>query len=143
MKKIKRLLYRSLDRELTARERKRLQKALSESEPLRSEMAAIRQMRKGIEQSKEPAFSPGFAERITSQLTPISKVNPFTRSFASELMHSFRPIAVSVCLLIALLAAWNMVNAGEFTISGLFGEPEVTVEEAYDPIITLMWEVLQ
>ena len=142
MKKIMRLLYHSLDGELTAKERKRLRKALSGSEALRSEMAAIRQIREGIERSKKTAFSPGFVDRVIEQLKPASKANPFARPFSSELIHFFRPIAVAVCFLIALLAAWNMVTAGEFSISGLFGEPEVTVEEAYDPIITLLWEEL-
>ena len=94
-----------------------------------------------IAASAESSFAPGFADRVMRRLrTDVGHEKIVQYGFGMEMSQTFRPVIAGACVIILLLAVWNLISAGEFSIMGLFGEPEVTVSDAYDPVVVMLWE---
>jgi hypothetical protein len=136
-KKIIELLYRSFDDELSQTERKQLDEALLKSKDLREEKSRIAQMRTAISNSGQLSFKPFFAEKVIRR---IRKAQQAQESFFDSLIYVFRPVVIAVTILLLALMSFNLFNSNHKTVATAFGEPEITLEHALDPTVSLVME---
>jgi hypothetical protein len=92
------LLYRSLDAELSAADRARLDAALKESAELRNERDQLVAIRTGAAAAREGGFGPYFAERVMTHVTSVPQPG-----MLPELLAVFRPVALASVVLLAAL----------------------------------------
>jgi hypothetical protein len=136
-KKIIELLYRSFDDELSQTERKQLDEALLKSKDLREEKSRITQMRTAISNSGQLSFKPFFAEKVIRRIREAQQVQ---ESFFDSLIYVFRPVVIAVTILLLALMSFNLFNSNHKTVATAFGEPEITLEHALDPTVSLVME---
>ncbi|MCU0646280.1 MAG: hypothetical protein MUC94_18735 [bacterium] len=133
-KKIRELLYRSFEDDLTPSEQQRLDRALAESEELRAEKHRIAAMRSMISESSDKTFHPFFAEKVLRQIREQSRP---AESFFDSLIEVFRPVAIAVTILFIVLLSYNLFKSDSKSLASAFAEPEIKLEQALDP--TLAW----
>ncbi len=138
-KKLRDLLYRSLDSELSPEEKKLLEQALSQSKQLKQEKEMISSLRKDIKRSKITSFQPYFADRVMENIRSSKQIDE-SEQFFESLFVFFRPIAITAAVLIIIIAGYNITTTGYFSIEGALGIPEVTVDDVYDPTLALVTE---
>jgi len=136
-KKILDLLYRSFDDELTREEQQRLDKALSNSKELREEKIRIDQMRTVISDSCQESFHPFFAEKVMRQIREAERTQ---ESFFDSLIYVFRPVAIAATILFIVLMSYNLVKSDNISLASAFAVPEITLEHALDPTLSLVME---
>ncbi|NOX85421.1 MAG: hypothetical protein GXO86_05585 [Chlorobi bacterium] len=116
MKKIKEILLKSFDAELTPQERKLLDEALQNSEELRKEKRELEQMR-GMFAGQEASFDTGFADRVMEHLEA-ETVNP---PKTVEMYSVFKRVAfVGIAAIIALLITIYYID-GTLTLDAVLG----------------------
>ena len=137
--KIKELLYRSFDTDLNPEEEEQLGLALRQSEELRIEKDRIAALRANIASGKSQSFEPFFAERVMGKLNDmgIKKEDEF---FFEGLFAFFRPVAIAATILIIMVIGYNISSSGQISLEGALAVPEVTLDEVYDPTLTLAME---
>ena len=138
-KKLQDLLYRSFDSDLNQKEKKILDEALVHSEELREEKEIITSLRNNIERGKTTSFKPFFADRVMEKIQTSKQVDE-NEQFFESLFVIFRPIAVAAVILIIIIAGYNINTTGQFSIEGVFGVQEVTIDDVYDPTLALVTE---
>ena len=136
-KKMRILLYRSFDESLTPEERKRLDEALEKSQALREEKQHIESMRMAAASGGKRAFQPQFAQRVMRRIRQAEVTEiPFFEALIAE----FRPLAIGAAVLVIALLSYNIIRSDRFSLAAAFAEPEITLEEAYDPSLMLTME---
>jgi anti-sigma factor RsiW len=138
-KKLKDLLYRSLDSKLNSDEKQTLEQALSQSEELRQEKEMITSLREDIRRSKATSFNARFADRVMNEINLLNQVSENDQFFES-LFVFFRPIAIAAIVLIIAIAGYNINSTGRFSLEGALGIPEVTVDDVYVPTLAMVLE---
>ena len=134
------LLYRSFDDSLTPDEQKQLDEALSNSKALRDEKNRIVSMRKAVSGSAARSFKPFFAERVMQQIQQSHQNAVKQDPFFESLLAVFRPVAMGAAVMMIILLTYNMIKSDRLSLAGAFAEPEVTLEEAFDPTTMLAME---
>jgi len=134
------LLYRSFDDELTSEEKERLKSALKESNNLHEEQTQITELRQTISSLGQRSFKPFFAERVMHHIEQTRKKKVMEEQFFITLVSEFRPVFIGALLLVIALISFNMIRNDRISLASAFAEPEVSLEEAYDPILTLNLE---
>ncbi len=137
-KKWIKLLYRSFDEPLTAKEQQRLHDALISDEQLKEEKEQISRFRTTVQQANpEGSFSPFFADRVVNRtLASKSAEEPVFEA----LLSLFRPIAVAALIILLILISFNLKNTGDYSVAGALGEQPATLEEIVDPMYTWTME---
>ena len=138
-KKLRDLLYRSFDSDLSPEEKKMLEKALALSDELRREKKMITSLREDIGLSKATSFQPFFADRVMETIHSSERINEKEQFFES-LFIFFRPIAITAAVLIIIIVGYNINTTGQFSLEGALGIPELTVDDVYDPALALVTE---
>ena len=138
-KKLKDLLYRSLDSELNSEEKQTLEKALSQSAELRQEKEMITSLREDIWRCKTTSFNARFADRVMNEISLLNQHSE-NEQFFESLFVFFRPIAIAAVILIMAIAGYNINSTGRFSLEGALGIPEVTVNDVYDPTLAMVLE---
>ena len=138
-KKLKDLLYRSLDSEINSEEKQTLEQALSQSEELRQEKEMITSLRGDIERSKATSFNARFADRVMNEITLLNQHNE-NEQFFESLFLFFRPIAIAAVVLIIAIAGYNINSTSRISLEGALGIPEITVNDVYDPTLAMILE---
>lgn len=134
------LLYRSFDDVLTPEEQKQLEKVLASSKDLREEKKRVVSMRNAVSGSGVQSFKPFFAERVMRRIQQLKPTEKSPDLFFESLMAVFRPIAVGAAVVVIILLSYNMIKSDRLSLAGAFAEPEVSIEEAFDPTVTLAME---
>ena len=137
--KIKTLLYRSFDTELSPEEEEQLSLALRQSEELRIEKERIAALRDNIISGKSQSFEPFFADRVMGKLYDIENKKE-AEFFFEWLFALFRPVAIAATILIIIAIGYNIGSSGQISLEGALAVPEVTLDEVYDPTLTLAME---
>ena len=128
-KKLKRLLYRSFDDRLSERELSRLNKALERSLELREERDRIRKQRELLAQAENPAFAPGFADRVLRRLErPAAEGNGWDLLYTT-LLNLFRRLALAGALALLLLLIYNLQLGDKLSPEEAFFASDTTYEE--------------
>lgn len=109
-RKIPKLLYRSLDAELTEKQRRRLEAELAGSEELGRERDRILAVRKAIAESPGRTFRPGFATRTLVRLRSGRPTTSAADLFFENFKNVFRHIAVVSAVLLVALAAYSLTH---------------------------------
>ncbi len=139
-KDIREILYRSFDESLTPEEDQILQEALEKSKTLREEKESIAIMRQSVSDSAAKSFEPFFAERVMQKIQTSSKIEKGNDPFFESLFNLFRPLALGAAVLTIILLSYNIIKSDRVSLAGAFAEPVVTLEEAFDPALTLALE---
>ena len=138
-KKIKQLLYRSFDQELTPEERSILDNALSNSEALRIEKNKIENMRAKFANISDSHFQPSFVDKVMFRVQK-EKVNTTIgmEEFFDSFLWSFKRFAVGSILIVCLLFLINVLNAGSVTLDSALALPQIDLEKTL--VITDLFE---
>ncbi|MFC1725275.1 hypothetical protein ACFL4T_06585 [candidate division KSB1 bacterium] len=136
-KKLIKLLYRSFDGSLTEDEEKTLSDALQGSEELRSEKEKIMNLRSLVSGASEKEFSPFFTEKIMNKIESAKNGYVKTNHIDRIAEFIFRRLALIGAAAVILLIAYNFIQTGQITVTGLFGIPEITYEEIIEPVFAL------
>ena len=139
-KKIRELLYRSFDESLTPEEDHLLREALKNSKELQKEKERISAMRRSVSGSAAQSFKPFFGDRVMRRIEQSRREGKNPDVFFESFLAVFRPIAVGAAVLVIALISYNMIKSNRISLAGAFAEPEVTLEEAYDPTLTFAME---
>jgi len=132
------LLYRSFDASLGQDEQARLEEALASDPGLRKEKESLERIRSGIVGSAAKSFNPGFAGRV---MAGIHQENKETSERLFESIHLlFRPLAIAASIVIIAMASFNMYKSQSISWESVLVVPEVSIEDAYDPVIALNME---
>jgi len=134
--KILELLYRSFDKELNPNEQHQLEQALADSKELREEKERITNMRKMISDSSEEKFHPFFAEKVMRRI----RAEQTQENFLDSLVHVFRPVAIAATVVLIALMSYNVLKSNDVSVASAFAQPEVTLEHALDPTLSLALE---
>lgn len=137
------LLYHSFDDDLSREEMKLLRSALKKSEELQEEKKRLVELRKSISLCSQDSFRPLFAERVMRKIQQMRKQKTPEEQFFKTLISEFRPVFIGALLLVIALISFNMIRNNRISLASAFAEPEVTLEEAYDPILALSLEAKQ
>lgn len=137
--KILDLLYKSFEVPLTTREQHQLEKALRDSERLRDEKEKIAKLRKSIAADTIDSFKPFFADRVLQRIRAQGEENEY-ELFLDSLIHFFRPIAIAALVLVIILTGYNMVNNNPDTDENGLAVSEISVEDAFDPMMDYIQE---
>lgn len=138
-KKIVTLLYRSFDTKLGVEDDRKLSEALSQSEALRIEKERIFSLREKIAHGKQGTFKPFFADRVLEKIHTAEQV-PEDELFFNSLYQLFRPIAIAATVLIIIVAGYNISTTGIISLESVFGIPEISLDDVYDPTLSLALE---
>ena len=138
-KTIKDLLIRSLDGPVTERERRKLDKALARSAPLRAELKQLMRLREGLSKSRY-SFKPFFADRVMAHIQPGGQFAAPVHDFFDALFYSFRRVAFAGAVLLVLLVSYHVIENKSLSFEGLLGFQELTLEEVWLPVDNSLWE---
>jgi len=134
--KILELLYRSFDEELNPNEQHQLEQALALSKELKKEKERIAKMRTLVSNSGEQTFHPFFAEKVMRRI----REKQTQENFLDSLVHVFRPIAIAATISLIGLMTYNVFKSDDISLASAFAQPEVTLEHALDPTLSLALE---
>lgn len=134
------LLYRSFDGSLTPEEQKQLGEALAGSKALREEKKRIKSLREAISNHAAESFEPFFAERVMQRIERSRQAEKSPDQFFESLFAVFRPVAVGAVVLLIILLSYNMIKSDRLSLASAFAEPEVSLEEAFDPTLAFSME---
>ena len=95
------LLLRSFDDELSSKERKVLQEALTQSEELRAEKVRIEQLRRQLAEAGRASFKPFFAERVVNRIRGLEE--RVQQDFFEALSYFFKRVVVLGAVLVILM----------------------------------------
>ncbi len=114
------LLMRSLDGDLDEKDRKMLEKALSESEELRNEKDKLIRLRELVG-SGDYQFKHGFTDRVMDRLAKPKNGRLIEFNFARDLNKIFMRVAISGVAAIILLLLSIYLTTGSVSIDSLSG----------------------
>ena len=136
-KKILELLYRSFENSLSSEEKKILQDELEGSEELQTEKRQITAMRATISAGAQKSFKPFFPQRIIQRIREQERNR---ETFVESLFYIFKPVAIAATILFFALISYNLITSDHVSLANAFAEPEVTLEQVFDPTLHLTME---
>jgi hypothetical protein len=131
------LLYRSFDAELSTEEQQQLEQALASSKQLTREKEELTRLRTIVSDEAAQSFKPFFAARVMRRIRSVPERAKNGDLFFESLITFFKPVAIAAMILLLVLFSYNMGKSKNFTLAGAFAEPEITLEEVLDPLVTL------
>jgi len=130
--KIRDLLYRSLDDELSLEERRILDKALKESEELRHEWEQIKAQRQAIAESSPASFGALFPELVMSRIESLGQGKNGFESFYDTLLLVFRRFAIIGAAILLLLLIYNFKAGDALSTDEIFYASDAAIEKIID-----------
>jgi hypothetical protein len=117
------LIYRSFDTKLSQDESEKLKKAIESNADIKMELEQIQTMRSLVQEQNEVRFEPLFADRVLFRLSENQE------GFFTDLLWSFRRVAILCAAVILFLMVNNFIASGEFSLDSALGLPKLTLEE--------------
>jgi hypothetical protein len=137
-KTIRKLLYRSFDRPLNKREQKRLDEGLAGSESLRREKEQMESLRRRVASASMTSFGSNFPAKVMARLAEEMTDNGML--FHEFIFRLFRPVAIAATIIIITLISINLSKTNKWSWEGAMALPEVTLTDAYDPLLAINGE---
>lgn len=131
--KLKHLLYKSFDSELSEKEKESLDSELKNSVALKEEQEYLKKLRVAIKQSAQTSFEPFFEERLMGNLNRSVKTEKYFDLVSSSLFSSFGRIAIAAIVVLAILLSYNLHNGNNYSIKSLFGSSQANIASVFDP----------
>lgn len=135
-RRIRNFLYRSFDGKLRKEDQNLLEEALSRSPNLSREKRQIEIMRKRLVLQTHFSFRERFADRVMVQIK-LLKTMDVGALFHESVFQFFRPMAIAATILIIAMISYNLVKSDRVSWEDVMVVPEVTIEDAYDPLLAL------
>ncbi len=130
--KILELLYRSFDSKLKPDEQKEVDKALENSEELKSQKEEILKMRASLKQTEPQRFGYMFANKVMQKINGIEEESS-DEIFFNSMISVFRPFAIAATFLLVFLVSYNMLSDnGNFFYESQEIQ-DLTLAEVFDP----------
>ena len=104
---------------------------------MRKERERIAAMRALISNSASQSFHSFFAEKVMQRVREEGSVQ---ETFFESLVYIFRPIAIATAILAVALISYNLIRSGQISLASAFAEPEITIEQAFEPTLPLTLE---
>jgi anti-sigma factor RsiW len=139
-KRIRKLLYKSFDHELSLEEQQSLDEALAASRELREEKARIESMRDTVSAAAADSFGASFAERVMQRIETEKRNASRSEIFFESLVRVFRPVAAAAMIVLIAMAVYNMSVNDSVSLTGALGQPDVTLDQVLDPATALAME---
>jgi hypothetical protein len=130
-KKILKLLYRSFDEDLSEKEKKSLDDALTESKELRREKDRAAAQRKAISEDAPASFKPFFAERVVNRIHSLDSEKAIDKFYESLRIFFRRFVIVGAALLIALIL-YNVQRGDILSSDEILYAADAAIEEIID-----------
>lgn len=128
--RMRELLYRSLDGELSPDEMTDLDAALDGSPELRQEREALLAMRGLVKDSAARSFGPFFAERVINNIRSEREEEVEGARFLESLLYMFRRVVLVGAAIAAFLLIYNFNQGGGVSMAAAFGtDGEAAIEE--------------
>lgn len=137
-KTIRKLLYRSFDRPLNKREQKRLDEGLARSESLRREKEQMESLRRRVASASMTSFGSNFPAKVMARLA--EEMTDNGTLFHEFIFRLFRPVAIAATIIIITLISINLSKTNKWSWEGAMALPEVTLTDAYDPLLAINGE---
>jgi hypothetical protein len=128
-KRVIKLLYRSLDTELSQRKKQKLEKELEKSEDLRREKELILERHKALSESAASSFRPQFANRVMIKIAAIGDSRETQESFYDALLYGFKRLAVVGALVLIGLILFNIIEGQVIPIDEAFFASDLVMEQ--------------
>lgn len=141
-KKLEKLLYKSFDGILTIKEAELLKEELRKSKELEETYNQIKKIRKAVNDVSEESFKPFFEERLLNKMFNIEKKESPLSNWVDSLNKSFRQVAYTAAIILALLVFYNVNNGNISSIENLLGIYRTPIEYALDPSVQIFWSAL-
>lgn len=139
-KKMLELLYRSFDDVLKPEEQQQLEETLIKSKKLQEEKEQIVTMRTTISGSAAQSFKPFFAEKVVRRITALQEEERSQVTFFDSLFYIFKPVAIAAAILLITLLSYNLLKSDRISLANALAEPEITLEQVFDPSLSLTLE---
>ncbi|TFG94553.1 MAG: hypothetical protein E4H13_14715 [Calditrichales bacterium] len=133
------LVYRSFDGKLSEQETARLQQGLTSSAELQNFQAQVSRMRDRVKSLPEPVFSYRFTEKVMQKIISAGQIDT-QELFFNTIFRLFKPVAVGALMLILVIAVFNMASIGDISVEAALGVPDISLEDTFDPVISLIAE---
>ncbi len=141
-KKLEKLLYKSFDGILTIKEAELLKEELRKSKELEETYNQIKKIRKAVNDVSEESFKPFFEERLLNKMFNVEKKGSPLSNWVDSLNKSFRQVAYTAAIILALLVFYNVNNGNISSIENLLGIYRTPIEYALDPSVQIFWSAL-
>ncbi len=127
--RLRNLLCRSFDEELSEQEQRELEQALSFSSQLRQEQKQLTDMRQLIKKESVRSFQPFFAARVMHRIKNEMRES---EDFIGSLVWAFRWIAVSGAVAILLLVGSHVFLEKNYSLAAVLGMPQPALEDTLE-----------
>ena len=135
--RMRELLYRSLDGELSPGEREDLDAALAGSAELRREQEELVAMRGLVKRSAAQSFGPFFAERVVNTIRSEREEEASGARFFDSLLYAFRRVALVGAAIAVFLLIYNFNQGGSLSVASALGTDEdAGIEEVLTAPVT-------
>jgi hypothetical protein len=128
-KRLKELLYRSFEQELSNAELSELEKGLSSSTELAEEKKRIAAMRHMLEATKARSFKPFFSSKVINRIKAAEQER---EGFLGSLVWSFRLVTIVGAVTIVLLFAYNALDQKSLSLDSLLAMPQIELQETWE-----------
>ncbi|HLP59755.1 MAG TPA: hypothetical protein VK186_13025 [Candidatus Deferrimicrobium sp.] len=127
--KMRDLLYRSLDADISPQEQKELDYALENSPALKNEKQQIETQRKAISENAERfSFNPFFAQQVMNRINALTGHPSYGEIFADYLFVFFKRMAMVSITLCLIMISYNILSDEILKLIDLLFPSPVTYE---------------
>lgn len=117
------LLFHSFDAEIPEGLREELEEESASSAEFQRIKREVQSMRRTLQTTPPPAFSPFFVERV------LARIQRRSESIAERFQNAFRPVAAAALLLIAIFTSYNIGRTNSFSVEAALGIRPPTLEQ--------------
>lgn len=132
MEKIKTLILKSFDFELSEKEQTELDNALENSIELQKYQSEMLSMREELKSLKSYFPTPDMSNKILDMLQPLNKVN---QAMIYSMEKIFKRLSYVAAILLFFMFAYNAYKADELTISSIVGIQQISLEQEFEDAI--------
>ena len=136
-KNMKKLMYRSLDDDLSKNEKRILDQALGQSAELRRVLSDAQKLRDEAK-SSSVSFAPMFAERVVRTIR--HKNAQIQEDFFSALNYMFRRVALAGAIAVVVMFSIVVLTKNQTSTVAEYAMTQMTLDDLVDPTLTTSLE---
>jgi len=138
MNKLKKLLNRSLEGDLTPREHERLNEALRRDPGLREEKTRTLEIRRSLARSRASGFEAGFSGRVMTRIREKEESGQSPDVLYEAFMFVFRRVALVGAAALLVMLTYNLSIGDNFSEEEALFASDSTCRELQE--LPLFWE---
>jgi len=138
--KIRKLLFLSGDRNLTAKEQKILLSARQTNPELAKDEQLLQKIQQNLASTKQESFEPWFAERTMNRIRQLASQEKRPAKLWNGFWLAYSRVIIGAAVILALIVIFNLFTSSEPNLARAFGITQTPIEAIMDPIAYLIWE---